>query len=102
MADLFNAFFTEFPPGALAIWLGILTYMGAKMWGQISKVKADSELLEQAHTKLEERIGRGFERNDDRHGFIEGQIAAVGKHVLAVGSKVDKLTGAVDKMNGGS
>ena len=102
MADLIEAFFNEFPPGALAIWLGILTWAGWKMWAQLDATKRKQALLEQAHGNLVERLNRGFKRNDDRHGFMEELIGTVGKQVLEVGTKVGELTGAVDKMNGGS
>jgi len=102
MADHISAFFTKFPPGALAIWLGLLSWAGWKMLSQVTKTEKDQAVLEQAHTNLVERIDRGFKRDDDMHAFLGDQVTAVGQQVLEVGSQVATLTGAVNKMNGGS
>jgi len=102
MSSMLEAFFTKFPPGALAIWLGLLSWAGWKMLSRVTKTEKDQAVLKQAHTNLVERLDRGFKRNDDMHAFLGDQVTAVGEQVLEVGSKVDTLTGAVNKMNGGS
>jgi len=102
VADLLNTFFMKFPPGALAIWLGLLSWAGWKMLSRVTKMEKEQAVLKQAHTDSVERLDRGFKRNDDMHAFLGDQITVVGQQVLEVGSKVDTLTGAVNKMNGGS
>lgn len=100
MADLLESFLVEFPPGALAIWLGVISFLGWKMWSRLMRADKELALQKQAHTSLEERIERGFKRNDEMHEFMGDQVTQMGKEVIQVGKNVAALTGAVNKMNG--